>query len=66
MADTAKRLYTVADLAGAWGMSDKSVRRKIVSGELRARRLPGGGLRVPLDEVERYERSLVPAVPEVE
>lgn len=56
MATTTQRLalfYSVADVAHAFGISTKTVRRKIESGELRAHRI-GGQLRISADDLQAY------------
>ncbi len=52
-----QRMYPVKLLASLWGLSEKTIRRKIWAGELKAKRM-GGKVLVPAAEVERYERSL--------
>lgn len=51
-------LHSVRDVAGLLGVSEKTVRREIASGELIAVRLGPAQRRIgiPADEVERYLR----------
>jgi hypothetical protein len=50
---TALRLET---LAQRWDVSVKWLRKRIWAGEIKARRF-GGMIRVPIDEVQRFEKS---------
>jgi excisionase family DNA binding protein len=60
MAEQTVTHYKVEDLAAKWCLSTKFVRREIWNGKLRAVRF-GKAVRVPAEEVERYERSLASA-----
>lgn len=48
------RAYTVASLAAAWECSEGVIRKMIAAGQLRSFRI-GTLIRIPADEVERYE-----------
>lgn len=48
------RAYTVASLADAWGCSEGSIRKLIDRGQLTCFRI-GTLIRIPADEVRRYE-----------
>lgn len=48
------RAYTVASLAEAWECSEGVIRKLIVSGKLGSFRV-GSLIRIPADEVERFE-----------
>lgn len=52
--------FKVEELANKWSLSAKFVRREIWAGKLKAVRF-GKAVRVPVEEVARYERSLRPA-----
>jgi hypothetical protein len=51
--------YRVEQLAAKWAMSVRSVRRLIWDGKLQAKRMGPSdrSIRVPAEEVTRYERS---------
>ena len=48
------RAFTVASLAAAWECSEGVIRKLIVAGRLRSFRI-GTLIRIPADEVERFE-----------
>lgn len=52
---TEKTFDSVKSLAEDWGVSERTVRREIASGELRACRI-GGQLRISPEERSAYER----------
>jgi excisionase family DNA binding protein len=56
MADVQQTHYSVEQLAAKWSVDERTVRRAIWRGELKGVRF-GRAIRVPLAEVERYERS---------
>jgi len=47
------QFYTVDDIAGALGVSSKTVRRRIAEGQLRAHRI-GRQLRISADDFRAY------------
>jgi excisionase family DNA binding protein len=53
---TARRFFSVRDIAERWGVSDKTVRRQIASGALAPVVFFGRTLRIPSDAVESAER----------
>ena len=59
---TEPHVFTVASLAKRWGCSEVHVRNLINKGELRSFRLGGKLIRIPADEVARWEQSF--ALPE--
>ena len=50
------RYYTIGTLAELWGVSDKTVRKLVNSGELPHIRI-GNLIRIRPDQVEEYERG---------
>jgi excisionase family DNA binding protein len=54
-------LLKPSSVARRWDCSTKSIYRLIKGETLKAVRTPGGELRISIDEVRRYERSLVAA-----
>lgn len=56
MPRTMKRMFPIRAVASQWSVSEQTVRRLIVSGELGTTRI-GGQLRVPAEEIHRYEQA---------
>ncbi|MDX0911897.1 excisionase family DNA-binding protein [Sinorhizobium medicae] len=52
-----RRPFSPKTLAEHWDCSERHVRNLIASGEIRAFRLGGKLLRIPWDEVDRFERE---------
>lgn len=57
---TERRAFTVASLAREWECSEGVIRKLIGKGQLRAFRI-GVLLRIPADEVERFECQNIPS-----
>lgn len=58
MADETPRLFKISSVAKRWDMSKKTIGRMIHANKLQAVRTDTGQLRITVEEVERYERSL--------
>src|SRR5689334_1683525 len=54
------RAYTVASLAAEWDCSEGTIRKAIANGELGYFRL-GALIRIPTEEVKRYECQNIPS-----
>ena len=50
-----KEILTVKDLAERWNCTEYSIRKQVSEGSLKARNLPGAGMRFRLDYIEELE-----------
>lgn len=57
VADDERRPFSPKTLAAHWHCSERHIRNLIARGEIRAFRLGGKLLRIPWDEVDRFERD---------
>lgn len=56
--DPRTRHVTVRDLAAYWNVTTKTIYRHIDKGALKVLRLPGGNIRIPVEEARAYGKPL--------